>query len=84
MAEEIIEISELQAKRLYLTAERLEAETGIAMPEVLIDIIYNSDDDQARVDAIRIFLAVMFNTRLDMDSIMEGPNLAEVLSLNSE
>ena len=84
MAEEIIEISELQAKRLYLEAQRMEAETGIAMEEVLLKIIYESDDDQARADAIRVYLAVIFNSHLELDSIMEAPNLAEVLSLNGE
>ena len=43
-----------------------------------------SDDDQARADAIRVYLAVIFNSHLELDSIMEAPNLAEVLSLNGE
>jgi hypothetical protein len=84
MAEEITEISELQAKRLYLAAQKMKTETGIAIEEILLKIIYESDDDQARADAIRTFLAVMLNSHITLDSIMEEPNLAEVLSLNAD
>ena len=84
MAEEVIEISELQAKRLYLAAQRMEAETGITMEEILLKIIYESEDDQARADSIRVYLSVILNSNLDLDLIMEEPSLAEVFSLNAE
>ena len=69
---------------MYLAAQRIEAETGIAMEDILMKIIYESEDDQARADGIRVYLAVIFNSHIDLDSIMEEPNLAQVFSLNSE
>ena len=69
---------------MYLAAQRIEAETGIAMEDILMKIIYESEDDHARADSIRAYLAVIFNSHIDLDSIMEEPNLAQIFSLNAE
>jgi hypothetical protein len=84
MTDEIIEISEIQAKRLYLEAKRLETENGVSMEEVLLRIAFESEDHRARVDAMRVYFAIIYNSRLDLDSMLTKPNLAEVMSLNSE
>ena len=84
MTDEIIEISEIQAKRLYLEAQKLETETGISMEEMVLRIAYESEDHRARVDAMRIYFSIIYNSRLDLDSVVAEPNLAEVLSLDKE
>ena len=56
----------------------------MTIEEILLRIAYESDDDQARADAIRIYFAVMYNSGLDLDSLIEEPDLAPVLSLRDD
>ena len=84
MGNEVTDIHEIQAKRLYLEAQKMERDTGVTIEEVLLRIVYESDDDQARVDAIRIYFAVMYNSGLSLDSLIEEQDLAPVLSLRDD
>ena len=74
-------MSDICAKELFTAAREKEQETGISIEDILVSIIYDSDDDQARVDAIRTYYAVMYHSSLDYKSLMDAPNLAEVLSM---
>ena len=84
MKNEIVEISELQAKRLILEARKKEQEAGVSLEEIVLRILYESENDQARVDAARLYYAVTYNSGLDLDSLIEEPNIAEVLSIKDE
>jgi hypothetical protein len=55
MGKKIIDLSEFQAKNLYYEARHKEIETGKSIEEILIRIIYESDDDMARVTAMRAY-----------------------------
>jgi hypothetical protein len=77
----LTEISGIEARRLYLAAKVAEAEHGKSIEELLIDLSYNADSDQAKLEAIRLYFAIMFNSGLGLEDLeIEAPN-AQLISL---
>jgi hypothetical protein len=82
--DEPVEIIGIHAKALFKAARKQEQETGRSIEEILIELIYTSDDDMARVNAIRTFMSVMYYGGLDMDSLFDAADLADVVSLRND
>ena len=78
----LTEISGIEARRLYLAAKVAEAEHGKSIEELLIDLSYNADSDQAKLEAIRLYFAIMFNSGLGLEDLeIEAPS-AQLISLD--
>jgi len=79
----LTEISGIEARRLYLAAKEAEAEHGKSIEELLIEMAYTSDSDQAKLEAIRLYFAIIYNSGLDLEDLeIEAPT-ARILSLNN-
>ena len=79
----LTEISGIEARRLYLAAKEAEAKHGKSIEELLVDLSYNADSDQAKLEAIRLYFAIIFNSGLELEDLeIEAPT-ARILSLNN-
>jgi len=68
----ITEISDLQARALVVAAKDKERAAGQTIEEILIDIIYTAEDPHIRIEAIRLYYTVIYNSDLTMDDLKES------------
>jgi hypothetical protein len=78
----LTEISGIEARRLYLAAKEAEAEHGKSIEELLIEMAYTSDSDQAKLEAIRLFFAIIYNSGLDLEDLEIEAASAQLISLD--
>jgi len=83
MADDIFTISELEVKKLYLSARQLEIEYGKSLERVLIELAY-SDDPAVAVQACRLYFAIMMGSDIPVDYLERETTLAAVFSLGDK
>jgi ribosomal protein S3AE len=76
--DEIVELKNLEVKKLFLTQQRLEEETGKSIHDILFEIIYGKAPSLA-LEAIKVIYEVIFFSSLTMEEIEEDPELAEII-----
>ncbi len=83
MLNNVIELRDLEAKKLYLTAKELEREQDKSVERVLMDIAYG-DDPNASLEALRLYYSIVMASGLTIDDVERDLSLAEVISLEFE
>ena len=81
---ELTEISGIEARRLYLAAKEAEAKYGRSIEEVLVELTYNAGSDQAKLGAIRLYFAIIFNSGLELEDLDRHTSLSQIISLHRE
>ena len=80
----LIEIQDLEVKQLLLTAKEFEKGYGKSLADVLLDIIYNSDDVRAILEGIRLFYSITMTSDLTIEDIEKELELGQVIPFKRE
>jgi hypothetical protein len=80
----LIDIPDLEVKQLLLTAKEFENGYGKSLADVLLGIIYNSDDVHAILEGIRLFYSITMTSDLTVEDIEKELELGQVLPFKRE
>ena len=64
-----IEIRDIQLKKLFRTARKLERQHGKSIEEILVEIIYENfeNDPMTSLEGIKVVYSYIFNSDIDAD-----------------
>jgi hypothetical protein len=78
----ITEVSGINAKALCVAAKKAEKKYGKSVEEVLMGLIHETTEDlRAKVEAIRLYYSIIFNSGLALNDLQEE-SPGELISLN--
>lgn len=80
----LIDIQDLEVKQLLLTAKEFEKEYEKSLPDILLDIVYNSDDVRAVLEGIRLFYSITMTSDLTIEEIEKELELGQVLPFKKD
>jgi hypothetical protein len=80
----LINIQDIEVKQLLLTAKKFEKENEKSLADVLLDIIYNSDDVRAVLEGIRLFYSITMTSDLTIEDIEKELELGQVIPFKRE
>ena len=79
-----IEIRDLEVKQLVLAVRKFEKENKKSIADILLDVIYNSDDVHAVLEGIRLFYSITMTSDLTIDDIEKELELGQVIPFKRE
>ena len=80
----LIDIQDLEVKQLLLTAKEFEKGYGKSLPDILLGIIYNSDDVRAILEGIRLYYSITMTSDLTIEEIEKELELGQVIPFKRE
>ena len=80
----VIQIRDLEVKQSFLAAKKFEKEYGKSVDDILLDIIYNSDDVHAVLEGIKLFYSITISSDLTIDEIEKELELGQVIPFKRE
>ena len=80
----LIDIQDLEVKQLLLTAKKFEKDNEKGLPDILLDIIYNSDDVRAVLEGIRLYYSITMTSDLTIEEIEKELELGQVIPFKRE
>ena len=80
----LIDIQDLEVKQLLLTAKKFEKEHEKSLADILLAIIYDSDDVRSVLEGIRLFYSITMTSDLTIEDIEKELELGQVIPFKRE